>query len=94
MAKDYPSLRMLARVWGKVAGSMHGAQEGRRADILARLDRPGALDLIRHRSTLYMAALDRQFDDFTTDPRPRATAAKAQNIIDTAKREATAQARR
>jgi uncharacterized protein (DUF2252 family) len=94
MAKDYPSLRMLARVWGKVAGSMHGSQPGRRADILQRLDRPGATDLIRHRSTLYMAALDRQYDDFTTDPRPRATAAKAQAIIDTAKREATAQARR
>jgi hypothetical protein len=92
MAKDYASLRMLARVWGKVAGSMHGGQPGRRADILQRLDRPGALDQIRHRSTLYMAALDRQYDDFTNDPRARATAAKAQTIIDTAKREATAQA--
>jgi uncharacterized protein (DUF2252 family) len=91
MAKDYPSLMMLARVWGSVAGSMHGRQ-GNAAAILERLDRPGVLDQIRHRSTLYMAELDRQYNDFMNDPRARAEAAKAQRRIEAARRDAGVQA--
>jgi uncharacterized protein (DUF2252 family) len=91
MAKDYPSLRMLARVWGSVAGAMHRAN-GDPAAILERLDRPGVFDQIRHRSTLYMAELDRQYDDFTHDSRARAEAAKAQRRIDAAKVDAAGQA--
>lgn len=91
MAKDYPSLLMLARVWGSVAGTMHRGT-GDRAAILERLDRPGLFDQLRHRSTLYMAELDRQYADFSEDPRARAEAAKAQRRIDAAKVDATARA--
>jgi len=93
MAKDYPSLLMLARVWGSVAGTMHRGT-GERAAILERLDGPVLFDQLRHRSTLYMAELDREYADFSEDPRARAEVAKAQRRIDAAKIDATASAAR
>jgi uncharacterized protein (DUF2252 family) len=83
MATDYSRLLELARTWGSVAGAMH-RQQGHSAAILERLRKPELFEQLRHRSTLYMAELDRQFHDFLHDPRARADAAKAQKMIDAA----------
>jgi uncharacterized protein (DUF2252 family) len=87
--RDYEQLLEASRVWGSVAGAMHRSQgPAVRAAILERLDRPGLFDQLRHRSTLYAAELDRQYQEFRGDPRAKAEGAKAQAVIDAAKAEA------
>jgi uncharacterized protein (DUF2252 family) len=88
--KDYAALRAMAGVWGSVVGAMH-REHGQAAAIRQRLDE-GLLAVLRHRSTSYMAELDRQYHDFSTDPRTKADAAKAQAVIDAAKQETQARA--
>jgi hypothetical protein len=70
-------------VWGKVVGAMH-RERGHAAAIRQRLDE-GLLAVLRHRSTSYMAELDRQYFDFTSDPRTKAQVAKVRPIVDAAK---------
>jgi hypothetical protein len=83
----------MTRVWGSVAGAMHRQQGSAiAAAILQRLNRPELFDQLRHRSTLYMATLDREYADFMSDPRARAEAAKAQAKLDAAKAQVTAEA--
>jgi len=67
-------------------------RNGHAAAILERLDRPDLFDQLRHRSTLYLAELDKQFADFSEDGRARADAAAAQKLIDAAKAETQARA--
>lgn len=83
MVHDYEKLIGFARAWGSVAGAMH-RQQGRAPDIIKRLKNPELFDLLRHRSTLYLAELDRQYYDFIHDPRARALAGKAQAKLDQA----------
>jgi len=89
MVRDYAKLTEFAKMWGSVAGAMH-RQQGNAAAIMDRLKKPELFEQLRHRSTLYLAELDRQYHDFIHDPRARAEAAKAQVKID----EAEADARR
>src|SRR4029078_11306670 len=63
MVRDYSRLLEFARTWGAVAGAMH-RQQGRGPAIMERLKRPELLEQLRHRSTLYLAELDRQFHEF------------------------------
>jgi hypothetical protein len=88
--KDYPALKAMATVWGSVVGAMH-RDRGHAKAIRQRLGE-GLLAVLRHRSTSYMAELDRQFHDFTTDPRTKTFAARAQSIVDTVKQETQARA--
>jgi uncharacterized protein (DUF2252 family) len=88
--KDYGGLRAMAGVWGSVVGAMH-RDRGHGDAIRQRLGE-GLLAVLRHRSTSYMAELDRQYHDFVSDPRAKAMAAKAQVIVDAAKQEAQARA--
>jgi uncharacterized protein (DUF2252 family) len=88
--KNFDDLRKMAEVWGKVVGVAH-RHLGRAAAIRQRLDE-GLLAVLRHRSTSYMAELDRQYFDFTTDPRTKAQVAKAQPIVDAAKQDSQARA--
>jgi uncharacterized protein (DUF2252 family) len=88
--KDYAALRAMAGVWGSVVGAMH-REHGHAAAIKQRLGE-GLLAVLRHRSTSYMAELDRQYHDFSSDPRTKADAAKAQAVIDQAKQETQARA--
>ncbi|HEY7115057.1 MAG TPA: DUF2252 family protein [Tepidisphaeraceae bacterium] len=91
--RNYPKLLEMTRVWGSVAGAMHRQQGSAiAAAILQRLNRPELFDQLRHRSTLYMATLDREYADFMSDPRARAEAAKAQAKLDAAKAQVTAEA--
>ena len=87
MVRDYAKLIEFARTWGSVAGAMH-RQQGHAAAILERLKKPELFEQLRHRSTLYMAELDRQYQDFLHDPRARADAARAQKKIDAAESDA------
>jgi|GEM_PF-2843839 len=91
MVRDYHDLIHFARVWGTVAGAMHRNQ-GHPKAILQRLDKPEFFDQLRHRSTLYMAELDREYFDFTNDPRAKADKATAQKMIDAAKADLEARA--
>jgi uncharacterized protein (DUF2252 family) len=77
MVNDYGKLIEFARAWGAVAGAMH-RQQGRGSEIMKRLNNPELFDQLRHRSTLYLAELDRQYYDFIHDPRARDLAGKAQ----------------
>ena len=86
--KNYDDLRKFGEVWGKVVGVAH-RDLGRARAIQQRLGE-GLLAVLRHRSTSYMAELDRQYFDFTTDPRTKAQVSKAQPIVDAAKQESQA----
>lgn len=87
MVQNYGKLAEFARMWGAVAGAMHRQQGGGGA-ILQRLNKPELFEQLRHRSTLYLAELDRQYHDFIHDPRARALAAKAQLKINEAEEDA------
>lgn len=84
MVRDFHDLVYFANVWGTVAGAMHRGQ-GHAQAILQRLNKPELFDQLRHCSTLYMAELDRQYLDFTNDPRAKADKEAAQRLIDAAK---------
>jgi hypothetical protein len=83
--RNFADLLEKSRVWGSVAGTMHRIQgPGQRAAILERLGRAELFDQLRHRSTLYMAELDRQYGEIKADARAKAEAGRAQAAIDAA----------
>jgi hypothetical protein len=83
--RRFDDLMAFSRTWGSVAGAMHRSQgAAQQAAILERLRRGELFDQLRHRSTLYMAELDRQFGEIKSDPRARAEAAKAHAAIEAA----------
>jgi uncharacterized protein (DUF2252 family) len=90
MVKSFDGLKEVARVWGSVAGAMH-RENGDHQAIIKRLT-PQMEAVIRHRSTSYMAELDRQFFDFLQDDRVKADAGKANQLIEAARLQAQARA--
>jgi len=79
--KSQADLEHLARLWGTLAGAIHGHQQDSRTALRERLT-PELLAALQIRSTAYRAALATEFTTFLQDPRRIQPVRRAQAALE------------